>query len=90
MERLRDPKSGRFISATAQAMLEQSRELEEKAQQLIAAENTPPSWLKDVVIAFTSIIGITPEEFEAQVKVIHPTSHDPVLLMRGNPIISWI
>jgi len=89
MKKARDEK-GRFISTSAQALLMQSKELEKKAQELIEAENNPPSWLKEMIIAFAQIIGITPEEFAEQIKVVHPASFDPVLIIQGKPIISWI
>lgn len=89
MERTRDEK-GRFVSNNALALLEQSKALSEQAELLIQQENEPPSWLKGVVIAFAQAIGITPEEFQERVKVVHPTPDDPVLLIDRKPVVSWI
>lgn len=85
----RDEK-GRFVSVTAQALLEQSKALSAKADELISTENEVPAWLKGVIITFAQSIGITPEEFAAEVRIAHPTPDDPVLLMRGKPLVSWV
>lgn len=81
---------GRFVSATAQNLLNKSAELEQQAQELILAENKPPTWLKAVVVYFAEVLGITPEEFGSRIRIQHPTSADPVLLVDDLSVVSWI
>jgi len=65
-------------------------ELKEAANVLVAAESEPPTWLRDLIVAIADHFGITPEEFRDRLRVIHPTKEDPVLLVDGKPVVSWI
>ena len=90
----RDEK-GRFMSAKelSQAVQEAQSQIEvlkEAADALVASESQPPAWLRDLVVVIADHFGITPEEFRDRLRVIHPTQYDPVLLVDGKPIMSWI
>lgn len=85
----RDEK-GRFISAKAGEMIAAAKDLTAEAEKLISVENEPPVWLKKLIVAIALELDITADEFTKRVKVVHPTPLDPVLLVDGKTIISWI
>lgn len=95
-ERHRDA-GGRFISARAAEMMnesvvlkQRSVELERAAEDLVKAENEPPEWLKGLIVAIANHFGITPEEFTERVRIYHPTPGDPVLLVDDRAVVSWV
>ena len=85
---------GKFISKTVaeQILLKQEElaKLEKAATNMVAAEQEPPEWLKQVVVAIADSFGITAKEFDSRVRVIHPTPIDPVILVDGTPVLSWL
>ena len=78
------------ILSQATALKDKATELEAQACKLIENENNPPEWLKTAITAFASACGVTPEDFAERVKLIHPTPSDPVLLVDGKSIFSYI
>jgi hypothetical protein len=90
----RDEK-GRFMSPKelAKAVEEAQNQLEvlkEAADVLVASESQPPAWLRDLIVVIADHFGITPEEFKERIRVVHPTQPDPVILVDGKPVVSWI
>lgn len=63
--------------------------LEEKAEALVLVE-APPAWLKNLIVAIAQSLGIRPEDFEKEIKISHPTPTDPVLSVRGRPVLAWV
>lgn len=86
---MRDEK-GRFISPKAASLIEKARQLEAVADELVAAENDPPIWLKDVAALFAAAVGVTSEEFQERVNIVHPTQVDPQLTIDEKVFISWV
>ena len=82
-------KKGRFV-ARRTSLGEVATLLNEAADILVSKENEPPAWLKDMVVAMATAIGVAPEEFEERVQVVHPTPKDPCLLIDGKARLSWI
>ena len=87
----------RKAGVVAEALAEQAERaaakaaaLEEQAQALVAAEEQPPEWLRDLIVKIADYFGITPEEFRERVEVYHPTPEDPVLMVDGRAVVSWV
>ena len=87
MEKLRDSK-GRY--ASARALAEEANALAEKALDLVEAESQPPEWLRSLLVVIADHFGITAEEFKARVRVVHPTKADPIIMVDGKAIVSWV
>jgi len=85
----RDEK-GRFVARRETSLGEVALLLNEAADILIKKENEPPAWLKSMVVAMATAIGVEPGEFEERVRIIHPTPKDPCLLIDGKARLSWI
>ena len=89
-----DTQTGRYIKKwLAEEILakkDEVAELEDAAQKLIDNESEPPEWLKDVVVKLAYAFGVTPQEFASRIEVVHPTPKDPVILVDGKPVISWV
>jgi hypothetical protein len=92
---------GQFVSEKASAMLDEADQIETvaaekaagiraEAEKLIQAETTPPEWLKALVVAIATELGISPEEFRERVRIVHPTPVDPVLIVDGKPMVAWV
>ena len=87
--RLLDPPLHEFVPQGNEKQAELAK-LEKAATALVAAEQEPPEWLKQVVVAIADSFGITAKEFNSRVRVIHPTPIDPVILVDGTPVLSWL
>ena len=83
-------KKGRFVARRETSLGEVATLLNEAADILVRKENEPPKWLKDMVVAMATAIGVAPEEFAERVRIIHPTPNDPCLLIDGKARLSWI
>ena len=84
-------KKGRFVAVERRDSLgEVALLLNEAADILVSKENEPPAWLKSMVVAMATAIGVKPSEFEERVRVVHPTPKDPCLLIDGKARLSWI
>lgn len=64
--------------------------LEEKAETLVATTEAPPVWLKNLIVTVAQSIGIRPDDFEQEIEISHPTPSDPVLVVRGRPVLAWV
>lgn len=85
----RDEK-GRFVSARAIALKQEAAALTAQAEELIKKENEPPAWLKSLVITIARELGVTAEEFQERIKIIHPTPADPVITVDGRALVAWV
>ncbi len=81
---------GRFISPTRQELQEKIQAVEAAADKFLETESHPPEWLRNLICVVAGEFGITPAEFESRIKVVHPTPADPILLVDGKAIVSWI
>ena len=78
------------LAEQAERAAEKAAALRQEAEELVAAEEQPPEWLRDLVVKIANYFGITPEEFRERVQVYHPTPADPVLLVDRRAVISWV
>jgi DNA-directed RNA polymerase delta subunit len=88
---------GRFVSKTIAQRREEVEKKEAEVvalnteiEELMAEEREPPEWLRDLVVHIADYLGISSREFTERVKVYHPKNIDPVLLVDGKPIVSWV
>lgn len=63
--------------------------LQQEVDSLLEQEQAP-AWLKELIALSAAYFGVTPEEVEKRMQVIHPTVDDPVLFIDGKPVISWV
>ena len=78
------------LAERAEMAAEKAAALRQEADELVAAEEQPPEWLRDLIVKIADYFGITAEEFRERVQVYHPTPADPVLLVDRRAVISWV
>ena len=95
MENRERDSHGRYVSPArevaekAKWLAFQMAELEAAAVKLLAAENQPPAWLRNLVLTVAVELGITAGDIQARMAIIHPSAIDPVLLVDGKPVAMW-
>jgi uncharacterized protein YhaN len=97
----RNPFTGKFMSkkdyealiARHQDLQKQIKELDKTVEKFIeenAKQDRFVEALRDVIVGAAFALGITPDEFKERVEIVHPTQQDPVLLIDGKPMVSWV
>jgi hypothetical protein len=73
-----------------QKLLEKAEDLRRECVALVEKEKDRPAWLVDTITLLAAIYYVQPGQVSDKVKITHPTPSDPVLLIDGKAVMSWV